>query len=534
MKEIRLFGPPGTGKTTKMSLWIRQVVERHGSDAVLVASFTRAAAVELAGRDLPIERDRVATLHAHCYRLLGRPTIAEMHIDEFNQRSAAWQLSATKQNVDESLIDQHFDTPADAHMAQYQILRARLVPQEHWPFYIRSFAEVWEQWKAECGYIDFTDMIERVYRDVDAVPYAARFGFFDEAQDFTALEMALVRKWSKHMDYIVLAGDDDQTIFDFTGASPEAFLDPHLDVTVEKIVLDRSYRVPAAIHAYASRWVEQLTHREPKTYAPRDAVGSIQHLDARIYDWDLLLEDARPSLAQGKSLMFLTSCSYMLEHLIASLRDEGIPFHNPYRRTRGDWNPLAATRGISTVERILAYLQPEQLGTWTYGDLIAWTDLVKADGVFKRGFKTALAKHPPAELVDLGWLSTMMSVDDLHAAFHGDLVWLASHTLATKQSKLRFPLTIIEQQGIEALRRPPQVVVGTIHSVKGGEADVVYVFPDLSKAGMSEWLANGSGHDALVRLYYVAMTRARDTLVLCQPSSGNAIALPPIIERIAA
>src|ERR1035441_7990086 len=60
--EYRIFGPPGTGKTTNLSRQIRRAVERFGKDAVLVTSFSRAAAAELAGQDLPVSPDRIGTL----------------------------------------------------------------------------------------------------------------------------------------------------------------------------------------------------------------------------------------------------------------------------------------------------------------------------------------------------------------------------------------------------------------------------------------------------------------------------------------
>src|SRR5579862_1388839 len=52
--EYRIFGPPGTGKTTYLSKQVKNAAERFGSDSVLVTSFTRAAAAELVGRDLPL------------------------------------------------------------------------------------------------------------------------------------------------------------------------------------------------------------------------------------------------------------------------------------------------------------------------------------------------------------------------------------------------------------------------------------------------------------------------------------------------
>src|SRR5690348_12467622 len=62
--EYRIFGAPGTGKTTNLSRQVTRAVEKHGADAVLVTSFSRAAAAELAGRDLPISSNKIGTLHS--------------------------------------------------------------------------------------------------------------------------------------------------------------------------------------------------------------------------------------------------------------------------------------------------------------------------------------------------------------------------------------------------------------------------------------------------------------------------------------
>jgi superfamily I DNA/RNA helicase len=92
--------------------------------------------------------------------------------------------------------------------------------------------------------------------------------------------------------------------------------------------------------------------------------------------------------------------------------------------------------------------------------------------------------------------------------------------MASFHSRVQFPCEIALQHGPSALTETPQVVVGTIHSVKGGEADVVYLFPDLSKAGSAEYQRFGPPRDAVIRLFYVGMTRARETLYVCPPESS--------------
>ena len=68
------------------------------------------------------------------------------------------------------------------------------------------------------------------------------------------------------------------------------------------------------------------------------------------------------------------------------------------------------------------------------------------------------------------------------------------------------------------LEQPPQVIIGTIASVKGGEADSVYLWPDLSPAGIEEW--HSRDKSAIYRLFYVGITRAKETLTILAPSSN--------------
>jgi superfamily I DNA/RNA helicase len=69
------------------------------------------------------------------------------------------------------------------------------------------------------------------------------------------------------------------------------------------------------------------------------------------------------------------------------------------------------------------------------------------------------------------------------------------------------------------------VVVGTIHSVKGGEADAVFLVPDLSTAGDAAYSRNGATRDAVIRLFYVGLTRARETVYICSPESARTVHL---------
>jgi superfamily I DNA/RNA helicase len=530
--EVRVYGPPGTGKSTYLTRLIKEAAEKRGSDEIMVASFTKAAAAELVGRNLPISRQQVGTLHAHCYRQMGRTPIAETLLDEWNRDHPNLQLDAGyKGNIDDA-VEQVYTTDNDKVFAQYQVYRAKLTPRELWPISVQNFATRWEEWKDATGCIDFTDMIEMTLRDTDSAPGNPSVGFFDEVQDFTPLELALVRKWAYFMDYAILAGDDDQTIYQFKGSTPDAFINPPVDDD-HKRVLSVSYRVPRAVHALAQTWIERVTQREPKEYRPRDEDGEVRRMNnANFKDVVPAVMDAERYLADGKSVMFLTTCSYMLKPLQDALKEAGIPFHNPYRRARGDWNPLnGGKNGQSTGDKVLSYLRPDPAvwGTharvWNGEDLKKWTDLIKVTGVLKKGAKAIIDKTSPVHVYSLGELYELFETEAIFESMDMSLDWLDSHLLASKRPAGKYAIKIAKAYGGHKLREEPQVVIGTIHSTKGSERDVVYLFPDLSRAGMVEWQQGGTSRDAIIRQFYVGMTRARESLIICNPGSPMSIQL---------
>lgn len=313
-------------------------------------------------------------------------------------------------------------------------------------------------------------------------------------------------------------------LYRFKGAIPDTFLSPELPPEQVQ-VLDQSYRVPRTVHAAAVRWIDQVTHRMPKAYRPRDEDGEVGGLNIT-YKYLLPLKNQLDEwMDQGKTIAFLASCSFFLDPLKHQLRAWGIPFWNPYRKKRGDWNPLTGRAGtISATERLLSYRKLIDAGEWwSYRDLWQWASTLEADSVFSRGAKTAMRKK--AE--DAQMAKVAVATDDLDAwmpgeeaadaATKGDVAWLQAHLLSTYDKPMRYACSIFEARGLSALRETPRVSIGTIHSYKGGESQIVVLFPDLSPAGFREWSTPGECHDSVRRTYYVGMTRAKEALYWAQP-----------------
>jgi DNA helicase-2/ATP-dependent DNA helicase PcrA len=528
--EFRVFGPPGTGKTSYLARQIENARRVHGSDRIFVTSFTRAAALEIASRDgVSLPKASVGTLHAHCYRNLDYPELAENHVTEFNAEFPDFAIT-NEVDVDDPFAVQPGMAPSAKTYQEMNRLRSLMIPPEMWPMDVRILFEKWDAWKRGNNLLDFTDLLEINLRDVPYAPQRPVVGFIDEAQDMTPLQFSIVRKWGKDMETFVLVGDEDQCLYQFAGATPNSLLDPPLP-DEKIIILGQSHRVPRAVLEWASKIISRVERRQAKEYKPRqengeEIPGKIRLSSANAMEPSSLLLEVESDLKRDKRIMVLGSCAYMLVPFLKMLRAEGIPYHNPYRRKQGAWNPLHASRGVSSAERLAAFMRfskdvwgESASSTWTTDDLNKWIPVVNSD-VLQYGIKTKIKKAPSSHKFRIDEIfeddSGLIMVFGNEEA---KLKWFEENLTATGRSKMEYPLRILKRDKSN-LRNKPKIIIGTIHSVKGGEADVVYVLPDLARPQVMAWNGNSESRDALRRLYYVAGTRAREELVLCTPSYG--------------
>lgn len=544
--EYRAIGPPGCGKTTWLAKQVARAVAKHGPSSVLLASLTRAAAAELGGRGMDVDEQAIGTLHAHAYRALNRPQLAQdkKHVEAWNAHVSKsgrehWRLSTYLDENDMGKANTEDGTEGDGYHEQAETYRHKCIPFDQWPNEsVKAWFEGWQDFKEMSYAMDFTDMIVKATEVIDHAPGDPRFIFLDEAQDLSLLELTLARKWADRCETFIMVGDPDQCLYEWRGSSPLNFENPKLPEERYKY-LSQSYRVPAAVHRVAVKWIEQIKNRRPVEYHPRrDEEGNEVEGKCRILmpgelsyqDAEELIRDAKQYLDEGKTVMFLGTAGYMLNPLVKHMREEGMTFHNPYNRKRGDWNPLGSRgrRGsISMHERVKAL---------TWGD---WLQDKRALRIVIEMLKLEHFRNSKSINTDYIMKLTEGTVhgDELNRIFTEeamakmismDLDWFKSGLKAQyKTRSFDYCKTIVEKHGEVELGNEPKIIVGTIHSVKGGEADVVYVFPELSPAADDMWQGTNEDRAGVYRAFYVAMTRAREELVLCGPSkSGRSVDWP--------
>ncbi len=525
-------GVPGSGKTRTLSLKAAAAVDAYGASNVAIASLTKAAAVEIAGRDTNVPDQNVGTLHAHAYRALecSRDEMAETR-PRLREFAAGHPELDAGDHGHETDLD---EAPAEGSGLHGAVMnhRARLTPPGRWTDDERAYHTAWTAFKQRHGLRDFTDLIERCADEPELMP-AVKGLFFDESQDFSALELKLALGWAAHVKTTVICADVDQAIYGWRGADPAALEALPYGRTIPLL---QSYRCSRAVRDLALAWIAPVAGRTPVTWEPTDAQGSAHQAPFALCDHAELLDRIDALLAADDgTVMLLTTCGYMLTPVLRELRDRGVPFANEHRRKETRWNPMRGKafdglRGFLVTD-VKVYGEQSRPRTW--GDLWAWAQLIPAKGTLARGAKAAIEAHcmpdqfnvsRAGETVPLGTLIDLLGTP-MHPALRNDVRWLAD-AMKTEHRRAGEYAARVYERDPAALATEPRLTVGTAHSVKGASATHVLLAPDLSHEGFfGEHGWHGDGADAIRRLAYVAITRARESVTVLEPSVAECMPL---------
>ncbi len=453
------------------------------------------------------------------------------------------------------------DVSADATLARIEVLRQRMVPEDQWPADVRPFWAAWSAFKRDQQLVDFTDLIERCLQEGAEMPLyedtEVKALIVDEAQDCTELEVTLIRQWAKQIELLALAGDPNQSIYGFRGAARAAFHNPETFPPEQTEILGQSFRLPPAVQQYAEALARRAHRHVPVSYEPKagdpgevlrpacSIVGKVRgHYDlASLAEEEVRRLESEGAQGDNGRVMILASAGFLLKSLLAELRRRGVRFFNPYALARGDWNPLKTAHrhigGFFSISNAMSdsitdhQPDPGEPRMWRWGELQDWASICAAKDLFAKGAKTRLipewAKKRPRAIIDRADLARIFvdpsfvehylapMVRDPHLEGKA-LDWLVAHMTPANAARLRYPIQVARRD-LRALTTEPKLIVGTIHSVKGGTAGSVFLAPDLLKKHHDEFTSSPDGHDEIIRLMYVAATRASSRLYLLDPSA---------------
>ena len=355
---VCILAGAGTGKTRAISHRVAHAVAT-GTVApghVLVVTFTDKAAGEMRARLAELGRPGIAasTFHAAALRQLRH----------FWPRVTGADLPAVLETKVPMLVDLARGLPGGYRYVAVRDLageiewaKARRVSPADYeealpaaghdgPLPARLFAPLYRRYeaaKARAGRIDFEDMLEMTVRLLEDDPGIAaevrdRYRWFsvDEYQDTNALQQALLDAWLGGRDDLAVVGDEDQTIYTFTGASSEwltGFTERY--PTARVIRLETNYRSSPQVIELANR----LLARTPRVVAgpPKRLVATrpdgpppaIRQFATGDEEERSIAADARRLIADGvapEEIAVLVRTNGQLVGFEAALRSAGVPF----------------------------------------------------------------------------------------------------------------------------------------------------------------------------------------------------------------
>jgi DNA helicase-2/ATP-dependent DNA helicase PcrA len=278
---VAILAGAGTGKTTTITRRIAYQVASGTFPAqrLLAVTFTEKAAGELKGRlaKLGVEGVEARTFHAAALSQLSRfweSTTGERLPEILDSKAP---LIASLANA---LPPPHKFMPRSELAGEIEWAKNRMIPSSRYlagleelghqpPIPAELMAGIYqgyERRKERTGRIDFEDMLLLAVKLLTEHPDAAaavreRFHAFtvDEYQDVNPLQQALLECWLGKRQELCVVGDDYQTIYSFTGASPTyllGFVDRHPDATVVR--LEENYRSTPQVLTVANALAKRL------------------------------------------------------------------------------------------------------------------------------------------------------------------------------------------------------------------------------------------------------------------------------------
>ncbi len=457
--------------TNRAAAELRSRLRQLGSSSVAVRTFHSAALSQLqyfwpqlTGSAAPKLLTQKRSLLSEVASLIGL-RLSDSQLMEVASEIEYLRYSLTE--LDDYLLSQRL--PAFLSQEQFSEIEKRYQEQK-----LQRRLMDWEDTILLC-----TGLLRNEARALSYFQQQYRFFTVDEYQDISPLQEGLLRTWLGDREEICVVGDPRQTIYSFAGASSNFLLDFQDKYPgANTFELNRNYRSAGAIVSVAN----QVLPQKPLSQVRSDSgFATVQSSANQLEEASAIARDIVAALATHKpsEIAILARTNSQLSALESELQKLGIK---------------TQVRGQGRFFR-----QPAVMQAMSAIRALAVSD--SGDPLFMQVSQI---------LSSLGWESKVREDDDWVSL--NWFIQVLDELGSVSTSEYIRELDERERSGHEPAREA--VTLATVHGTKGLEWSQVYLI------GVNRGLFPIShAQDALdideeKRLFYVAVTRAKDKLVI--------------------
>lgn len=257
---------------------------------ILVITFTKAAALEMQARANHLIRQssyvQFGTFHSVFYQILKR-TQTHRKFTLVSDRERTKFIKEVLKSV--AGKGENPEMQAERYIKAISQMKNRLPGKENRDIGNDSKTEeikalekvlrIYDEWLKETQKLDFDDMLRLCYfylRDnlKEREKWQKRFSYIliDELQDINPLQYETVKLLSGNRNFFAV-GDDDQAIYGFRGADPFMMKRFEQEFGAEVVRLNVNYRCSGKITEAAGRFIGHNRNRFPKEIIPFKGAG---------------------------------------------------------------------------------------------------------------------------------------------------------------------------------------------------------------------------------------------------------------------
>lgn len=592
-----LLAVPGSGKTTVIVARVGYMIHCCGirPSGILTLTFSKAAAVEMGARfarkfGQSIQLSPVfGTINSFCLSIIRKA-----------HKEYGVSIPKLEPNSGRIVRRVFFDIvgryPSESETTElqqaigfcknmmYTIVQIEGIQFPDLNFH--EFYDSYEQFKTDNHLMDFDDQLTYAYELIEEYPellrsFHRRYKYInvDEAQDTSYIQHKLIEKMVGSSLNIFMVGDEDQSIYGFRAAYPEALTQFSKTYQgAEILLIERNYRCAESITAAADRFIKRNRNRHDKSMVAERSGGKIYQTKLKDlkHQYRHILSEIKDK-DKDKEVAVLYRNNESVIPLVDLLETEGIPYV---------WDANLSFFDSFVVKDIMSALKL----ALNPRDIVSYGELYYKLGLYTRKanylhIMFQHSKRPEADVFTLlanntssddlrgkvfdiadalsraGKRTPVEAIDTILRLFYN--AWMrqlsddrgyALQTLRQKVSTLYAVAMeyksvdeyISRMEGLRKLKskrakeKSGAVTLSTIHSSKGLEFDKVILMDILKDILPIEGRPSDSREDdeklysEEVRLFYVGITRARNEveIITSDKRFGEDVAMSPFVRAI--